>query len=72
MAPLDRVLWTEEVASDLRTLDASAKNTATAAGKEIWITGTVDETVLKQFVSRQWKVTENASDALLGKANQLK
>jgi len=36
-----------------------------ASGKEVWITGKMEETSRKQFVAKGWQVKENANDVLL-------
>jgi hypothetical protein len=59
---LDNVFWTKDVEHVLNTID---NEIGEVFGKELWVTGKMDETAAKHFGARDWKIMENANDLFL-------
>lgn len=66
LLPLDYVYPTVEVKAKLGKLDDELKK-AGVIGKELWITGRVDESARTMFKDSGWKVVQNAQERLMKK-----
>ena len=54
-APLDHLLWTEEISAFIDDLDSTTQD----AKKEVILTGTVSDLARKNLQDRKWSITEN-------------
>jgi hypothetical protein len=63
---VDYVFWTEEVQRGLKKVNSDLK-TFPVSGKELWISGKVDQKVREMFTKTGWKIQENANDILFKK-----
>jgi hypothetical protein len=63
---VDYVFWTEEVQRGLEKVNSDLK-TFPVSGKELWISGKVDQKVREMFTKTGWKIQENANDILFKK-----
>jgi len=64
LLPLDFIFRTVEVEAKLNKLDDALKKAGGASGKELWITGRVDESAGKMLETSGWKVVEGAGGRL--------
>jgi hypothetical protein len=62
--PLDHVAWTAALSNKEKFVSDAIEQKTGVAGKEIWVTGTVDPAARKVLERRGWKVEENAWDKL--------
>jgi hypothetical protein len=62
---VDLVFWTKELEGKINKFESSIKKLSDISGKELWISGSIDDTARKQFEARGWKVKENANSILL-------
>ena len=63
---VDYVFWTEEVQRGLEKVNSDLK-TFPVSGKELWISGKVDQKVREMLTKTGWKIQENANDILFKK-----
>ena len=61
-APVDYVFGTDLVLNKLSRLDKQINAMTDVKGKELWITGDMDEDALETFKAKGWKVVSNAGD----------
>ena len=65
LVPVDLVARTAEVQGKLDRLDAAIGKAGETAGKEFWLTGSVDDDARQMFAASGWKVTEHADNKLM-------
>jgi len=64
LVPVDFVFRTAEVEAKVNRLDAALQKTGGAPGKELWLTGRVDDSAREMLAASGWKVVENADEQL--------
>jgi hypothetical protein len=62
--PVDRVAWTEKFSQKEKAVSESLLKMPRVKAKEIWVTGTVDQTARKVLEERGWRVEERFAEAL--------
>jgi len=65
LAPVDYVFWTKKLEDKVIALERDLGNIPGTTGKELWISGRMDEGARAQFEKHGWKVQENAETKLL-------
>jgi len=65
LAPVDFVFWTKTLEDKLNAFEMSIKWMPGVSGRELWITGKIDNKALIQFEAKGWKVKENANNILI-------
>jgi hypothetical protein len=65
LSPVDYVFWTKKLEDKLNAFESGVQKMTEANGKELWISGRMDEGARAQFEKRGWKVQENAEKDLL-------
>jgi hypothetical protein len=65
LSPVDYVFWTDKLEGKLNAFERGVQKMTGANGKELWISGRMDEGARAQFEKRGWKVQENAEKDLL-------
>ena len=66
LLPLDYVFRTKDVQDKLDNLDSALGKAGAVAGKELWITGQVDESAGEMLKSAGWRYEEKIGDKLKG------
>ncbi len=64
LAPVDYVFWTKKLEDKVHALEKDLGNIPGAKGKELVISGRMDEGARAQFEKRGWKEQENAENKL--------
>ena len=64
--PVDHVVWTDAIAQSVANAEDQLKALAGAAGREIWIGGTISPRAREELEVRGWKINEKAADNLVG------
>jgi hypothetical protein len=72
LAPVDFIFWTKGVADKLATLNRDIDQAGGFSGKELWITGNIDDGAMKHFEAAGWKVNEDAQAAFLEKEGSIR
>lgn len=65
ISPVDYVFLTTRVENKLNRLDEAINSMGGTRGKELWITGKIDQNALNTVRGRGWKVVEDAAIALI-------
>jgi hypothetical protein len=66
--PLDHLAWTKDMASFMRWVNREVSESAGAAEKHVWVTGTVSPLARKNLESKGWNVHEGAASLVPGGA----
>jgi len=64
LAPVDYVFWTKKLEDKINSLEKDLGNLPGTTGKELWISGRMDEGARAQFEQRGWKIQDDAENKL--------
>ncbi len=64
---VDYVFWTKGVADVLNGIEADVAKIADVSGKEVWISGKMDDTARKAWEARGWKIIQDANKKIFKK-----
>jgi len=64
MAPLDHLLWTQEIATYVTSVNQRVASQATPPRKMLWFSGTASPLALKNLSAAGWQVEQKVADKL--------
>lgn len=64
MAPLDHLLWTQNIANYVASVNQHVASQATPPRKLLWFSGTASSLALKNLAAAGWQVQQKATDRL--------
>jgi hypothetical protein len=67
LAEVDYVFWTQAVADVLNGVESDVAKIADVSGKEVWISGKMDDAARKVWESRGWKIVQDANKKIFKK-----
>ncbi|MCZ6678104.1 MAG: hypothetical protein O7E52_12725 [Candidatus Poribacteria bacterium] len=72
LAPLDYLVWTENMARIFYAIDSAVGSQTGIKGKELWLAGNLSPTARQQIENAGWRVNVNAEVGLLGEQEGMK
>ncbi len=67
LSEVDYVFWTKEVGDVLNGIEIDVAKLPDVSGKEVWISGKMEDTARKAWESRGWKIFQDANDKIFKK-----
>ena len=66
-AEVDYVFWTKEIGDVLNGVEIDVAKLSDVSGKEVWISGKMDDTARKVWESKGWKIVQDANNKIFKK-----
>ena len=67
LSEVDNVFWTKGVGDVLNGLEKDVAKLSDVSGKEVWISGKMDDTARQIWESKGWKIVQDANDKIFTK-----